>query len=85
MQLLDLSENDRNRSTELGSIRTLQTMLLGNTNLVGSVPEEVCAIAADPDLMLDILVVDCAGDPPEIFCEVPACCSGCTPLVPKEE
>ena len=65
--------------TELGQVLTLENVQLGNTALTGVMPPEVCAIAANPDLNLDILVCDCGGDPPEIVCEVPACCSSCTP------
>lgn len=58
--------------TELGQITTLLEVQLGNNQLTGSVSEQICAVAADPTLMLDILVVDCA-----VVCELATCCSAC--------
>lgn len=61
--------------TELGSIQTLRSVDFGFTALTGSVPAQVCAVAADPNLFLDTLIVDCLV--PEVICEVPTCCSSC--------
>jgi hypothetical protein len=80
LTVLDLSNNlvDGTVPSQLGNITTLREVLLGVTGLSGSVPAELCAIAADPTLALDILVVDCANNPPTITCAVPLCCSSCT-------
>ena len=61
--------------TELGLVQTLRSADFGFTALTGAVPAEVCAIAADPNLFLDTLIVDCLA--PEVICDVPACCSSC--------
>lgn len=61
--------------TELGLIQTLRSADFGFTALTGSMPDEVCTIAADPNLFLDNLICDCLA--PEVVCEVSACCSAC--------
>jgi hypothetical protein len=61
--------------TELGLIQSLRSVDLGFTGLTGSVPDQVCSIAANPALLLDILIVDCLV--PEVACAVPTCCSSC--------
>ena len=61
--------------TELGLVQTLQSANFGFSSLTGAMPAEVCAVAADPLLVLDTLIVDCLL--PEVVCEVPTCCSAC--------
>lgn len=82
LQVLNLSNNafDNKIPTELGRITTLVEVQLGLNSLTGSMPAEICAIAADPALQLEVLVVDCGSDPPEVSCEIPACCSECAPV-----
>ena len=80
LELLDLELNNFMTGTiptELGLIQTLQSANFGFTSLTGSMPAEVCAIASNPALALDTLIVDCLATPPEVICDVPACCSSC--------
>lgn len=80
LEILDLSGNFFMTGiipTELGLVTTLRSANFGVSGLTGSMPVQVCTVAADPTLFLDTLVVDCAAVPPEVACDVPACCSSC--------
>ena len=78
LEILDLSQLTfltGTIPTELGLIRTLRSANFGFTSLTGSMPAQVCSVAADPTLFLDTLIVDCVV--PEVACDVPTCCSAC--------
>jgi hypothetical protein len=80
LELLDLDRNPFMTGTiptEVGSLSNLQSANFGFTSLSGSMPAEVCAIASNPALFLDTLIVDCQAVPPKVQCDVPTCCSAC--------
>jgi hypothetical protein len=81
LKVLDLSTNFFTGTipTVMGFLQSLTDVELGTNAFTGSVPSELCKIAADPTLFLHTLVVDCGGKPPLVACQVPACCSNCTP------
>ena len=47
---------------------------LHNNDLVGSVSEEICNRRGEGFGDIQVLTVDCLGDPPEVSC---ACCTNC--------
>jgi hypothetical protein len=80
LETLDLGNNQLTGTIpeQLSDISTLQSVTLVSNNVTGEVPALVCALAADPTYQLDVLIVDCAGDPPKVTCAVPDCCSACS-------
>lgn len=79
LEILDVSNTFLTGTipTELGLITSLRSANFGFTSLTGDMPAPVCQIASNPALFLDTLIVDCATTPPEVACDVPACCTSC--------
>lgn len=55
-------------------LQELNELTLQANELTGEMPDSICALR---DSSLESLFADCAGDPPEIICPVPTCCTAC--------
>lgn len=79
-RLVDLYLNNNLLSGTVPAIsptqfRQLNEMTLQTNRLTGAMPQSICDLRVNA--ILDNLYADCQGDPPEIICSFPDCCTQC--------
>jgi hypothetical protein len=61
--------------TELGLLTGVKVMKFYGTRLTGTMPSEICALR---NMVLTVLLADCQGSAPQIYCDPQQCCTVCS-------